>query len=65
MEENAPLTEGFYNILLALYEPRHGYGIMQFVSKLSNVHVELGPGNRSGVNGLFLWMSLTERRNIS
>lgn len=48
MEENAPLTEGVYYILLALYEPRHGYGIMQFVSELSNGRVELGPGTIYG-----------------
>ena len=48
MEENAPLTEGVYYILLSLYEPRHGYGIMQFVSELSNGRVELGPGTIYG-----------------
>ena len=44
MEDNAPLTEGVYYILLSLYKPRHGYGIMQFVSELSNGRVELGAG---------------------
>ena len=48
MEDKTPLTEGVYYILLALYEPRHGYGIMQFVSKLSNGRVELGPGTIYG-----------------
>ncbi|MGD6875231.1 PadR family transcriptional regulator [Bacillus infantis] len=48
MEEQSPLTEGVYYILLSLYEPRHGYGIMQFVSELSNGRVELGPGTIYG-----------------
>ncbi|WP_433745862.1 PadR family transcriptional regulator [Falsibacillus pallidus] len=48
MEEKTPLTEGVYYILLSLYEPRHGYGIMQFVSELSNNRVELGPGTIYG-----------------
>ncbi|MBY0122118.1 PadR family transcriptional regulator [Bacillus sp. S/N-304-OC-R1] len=48
MEENSPLTEGVYYILLALYEPRHGYGIMQFVSGLSSGRVELGAGTIYG-----------------
>lgn len=48
MEDKAPLTEGVYYILLSLYEPRHGYGIMQFVSELSNGRVELGAGTIYG-----------------
>lgn len=48
MEDKAPLTEGVYYILLALYEPRHGYGIMQYVSELSKGRVELGPGTIYG-----------------
>ena len=48
MDENAPLTEGVYYILVSLYEPRHGYGIMQFVSELSDGRVELGPGTIYG-----------------
>ena len=48
MDDKAPLTEGVYYILLSLYEPRHGYGIMQFVSELSKGRVELGPGTIYG-----------------
>ena len=29
MNENIALTESTYYILLSLYTPRHGYGIMQ------------------------------------
>ncbi len=43
-----PLTEGVYYILLALYEPRHGYGIMQFTEEISNGRVRLGAGTIYG-----------------
>jgi len=43
-----PLTEGVYYILLALYEPRHGYGIMQYVIEISDGRVELGAGTLYG-----------------
>lgn len=47
-QEHAPLTEGVYYILLALYEPRHGYGIMQFAEEMSNGRVKLGAGTIYG-----------------
>ncbi|WP_274310020.1 PadR family transcriptional regulator [Solibacillus daqui] len=43
-----PLTEGIYYILLALYEPRHGYGIMQIVEEWSAGRVKLGAGTTYG-----------------
>lgn len=43
-----PLTEGVYYILLALYEPRHGYGIMQFAEEMSKGRVKLGAGTTYG-----------------
>ncbi|WP_445683015.1 PadR family transcriptional regulator [Solibacillus sp. FSL K6-4121] len=43
-----PLTEGVYYILLALYEPRHGYGIMQIVEEWSDGRVKLGAGTTYG-----------------
>lgn len=33
--ENIALTESTYYILLALYHPQHGYGIMQQTEQLS------------------------------
>lgn len=42
------LTEGVYYILLVLYEPMHGYGIMQTVSELSGGRVKLAPGTLYG-----------------
>ena len=46
--EKAPLTEAAYYILLSLYEPMHGYGIMQNIKALSSDRVNLGPGTLYG-----------------
>lgn len=49
MDQNhSPLTEGVYYILLSLYEPRHGYGIMQLTEELSKGRVQLGAGTIYG-----------------
>jgi len=42
------LTEAVYYILLALYHPMHGYGIMQRVQALSGGRVTLGAGTLYG-----------------
>lgn len=42
------LTEAVYYILLSLQQPRHGYGIMQFVQELSNDRVKLAAGTLYG-----------------
>ena len=49
MQENIVLTEATYYILLALYSPRHGYGIMQEVEAMSNGRVRLAAGTLYGV----------------
>ena len=46
--EQHPLTEAVYYILLALHTPMHGYGIMQFTKEISNGRVNLGPGTLYG-----------------
>lgn len=46
--EKIALTEAVYYILLSLYSPMHGYGIMQNVKKLSDERVNLGPGTLYG-----------------
>ncbi|UNC91062.1 PadR family transcriptional regulator [Candidatus Contubernalis alkaliaceticus] len=43
-----PMTETAYYILLALVTPRHGYGIMQHVTKITNQRVKLGAGTIYG-----------------
>ena len=42
------LTEVTYFILLALYQPNHGYGIMQFVEQQTNGRLVLGAGTLYG-----------------
>lgn len=47
-ENSGALTEAVYYILLALYEPMHGYGIMQRVQILSGGRMVLGAGTLYG-----------------
>lgn len=46
--EHPPLTEGVYYILLSLYEPRHGYGIIQLTEEMTSGRVKLGAGTIYG-----------------
>ncbi|MDV3429173.1 MAG: PadR family transcriptional regulator [Bacillota bacterium] len=46
--ERGALTEAVFYILLSLFTPMHGYGIMQNVSKLSSSRVNLGAGTLYG-----------------
>ena len=48
MQENIALTEAVYYILLSLYQPCHGYGIMQNVMELSRGRVVLAAGTLYG-----------------
>lgn len=48
MSENIALTEAVYYILLSLYEPMHGYGIMQKVEQMSKERVRLAAGTLYG-----------------
>lgn len=47
-EATGALTESVYYILIALYQPLHGYGIMQRVNALSGGRVALGAGTLYG-----------------
>lgn len=47
-ELDAPLTEAFYYILLALRKPNHGYAITQEVEQITNGRVTLGAGTLYG-----------------
>lgn len=42
------LTEVTFYILLSLYEPKHGYGIMQFVADKTGGRLLLGAGTLYG-----------------
>lgn len=47
------LTETTFLVLLAVYKPNHGYGIMQFIDKETNGRVVLGAGTLYGaINAL-------------
>ena len=48
MNENIALTEAVYYILLSLYTPQHGYGIMQRAETLSKGRVKLAAGTLYG-----------------
>lgn len=48
MQENITLTEAVFYILLSLYQPMHGYGIMQNVAQLSGGRVNLAAGTLYG-----------------
>ncbi len=46
--ERGALTEAVFYILLSLYAPIHGYGIMQKVKEFSHDRVNLGAGTLYG-----------------
>lgn len=48
MADNIVLTESTYYILLSLYKPQHGYGIMQRTEELSGGRVRLAAGTLYG-----------------
>lgn len=48
MPDNGALTETTYYILLSLYTPRHGYGIMQRAQELSGGRIRLAAGTLYG-----------------
>lgn len=48
MADNFALTESTYYILLSLYTPQHGYGIMQRTEALSGGRIRLAAGTLYG-----------------
>ena len=48
MSESVALTETTYYILLSLYTPLHGYGIMQRSTELSGGRIRLAAGTLYG-----------------
>ena len=66
-ENQGALTEAVYYILLSLFEPMHGYGIMQNVKQLSRGRVSLGAGTLYGAMNTLVekgWISLcTEQQD--
>lgn len=43
-----PMTETAYYVLISLIKPKHGYGIMQHVEKLTNGRIKIGAGTMYG-----------------
>jgi DNA-binding PadR family transcriptional regulator len=67
-ENKNALTEVVYYILLSLYSPLHGYGIMQNVKELSDGRVDLGPGTLYGALNTLLnknWIQSVEGEDNS
>lgn len=61
MENNIPLTEALYYILLSVRKPNHGYGIIQEIESITNSRVILGPGTLYGaINSMLTkgWINL-------
>ncbi|MFZ2538967.1 MAG: helix-turn-helix transcriptional regulator [Oscillospiraceae bacterium] len=61
--ERGALTEAVFYILLSLYSPMHGYGIMQNVKELSKERVNLGAGTLYGAINTLLeknWIEYLE-----
>jgi DNA-binding PadR family transcriptional regulator len=48
IERFSPLTEATYYILLSLFQPLHGYGIMKKVESMSEGRVKLAAGTLYG-----------------
>ena len=49
LEGLLPLTEAMYYILLALVEPKHGYGVIKELEKMTSGRIRMGPGTLYGV----------------
>ena len=58
--ERSALTEAVFYILLSLYSPLHGYGIMQNVTELSDGRMNLGAGTLYGAINTLLEKSWIE-----
>ena len=66
--ERGALTEAVFYILLSLYSPMHGYGIMQNVRELSIERVSLGAGTLYGAINTLLekkWIRSVEGEKSS
>lgn len=48
-----PMSETAYYILLALLEPRHGYGIIQYVEDITKGRLKIGAGTIYGTLSKF------------
>ena len=68
MERMQPLTDALFYVLLALREPKHGYGIIQEVEQLTGGRLTLGAGTLYGALKTLEergWISLYSQQNDS
>ncbi|EGD46432.1 transcriptional regulator PadR family protein [Ruminiclostridium papyrosolvens DSM 2782] len=63
-QERGALTEAVFYILLSLYKPLHGYGIMQNVKDLSKQRVNLGAGTLYGAINTLLEKNWIKAINV-
>jgi len=64
--DRGALTEAVFYILLALFKPTHGYGIMKFIRTITNDRVILGSGTLYGaINTLIKreWIKIENIQN--
>ncbi|WP_227521488.1 MULTISPECIES: PadR family transcriptional regulator [Bacillus] len=47
--KHEPITEAMYYVLLSLYEPLHGYAVLEKVNQLSKGRIDIGPGTLYGI----------------
>ncbi|MBC8061353.1 MAG: PadR family transcriptional regulator [Clostridiaceae bacterium] len=65
-----PMTETAFYILLSLYEPRHGYGIIRTVEEITKKRIVLGSGTVYGTltkmhrDGIVTIYSNEERKTV-
>ena len=70
IKEYLPMSETAYYMLLALDEPRHGYGMMRYVEALTKGRIKLGAGTIYGTltrmegDGLIVCVAEQDRRKI-
>jgi DNA-binding PadR family transcriptional regulator len=60
------LTEAVYYILLSLYKPTHGYGIMKFIRNTTDDRVIIGSGTLYGALGTLMknkWIKIDDNNN--
>ena len=66
--DKGALTEAVFYILLALFEPTHGYGIIKFARAITNNRVILGSGTLYGALNTLLkneWIKIEKTQNDS
>jgi len=66
--ERSALTEGVFFILLSMLEPRHGYAVMQNITRLTKGRLVLGAGTLYGAINVLLekgWIRAVTRAGSS